>query len=176
MSHPLHFIPTKSQKNIFFSLLALTLVLVGAFRLLDAPLHTPAAPNGIVSFELAGTTARSESIIQSWDARAKLFAAFGLGIDYLFMPAYALTISLGVLMVLRKHGGVFAKLGGYFGWGALLAGLFDAVENVALWRLLSGIATPLCPRMAMVAATIKFALILLGLLFALVGWLLPKAT
>ncbi len=172
MFHPLFFIPRTVQKKIFFALLALTLGLFGVFRFLDAPLRTPAAPSGIVSFELAGTTAKAESIIQSWDARAQLFAAFGLGLDYLFMPTYALTISLGVLMALRKQTGWFAKLGAYVGWGALLAALFDAVENVALWRLLSDMATPFCPRVAALAATIKFSLILFGLGYALLGWVL----
>jgi hypothetical protein len=174
MHHPLDFIPGATQKKVFFALLALTLGLFGVFRWLDAPLRTPAAPNGIVSFELAGTPEQAESIIQSWDARARLFAAFGLGLDYVFMPAYALTISLGVLMALRKHSGVFSGIGIYVGWGALLAALLDAIENIALWRLLAGISTPFCPRVAAVAATIKFALIMLGLLFALAGWLLPK--
>ena len=176
MFHPLDFIPSVAQKKAFFAFLALTLGLFGVFRYLDAPLRNPAAPSGIVSFELAGTPERADSIIQSWDARSQLFAAFGLGLDYLFMPAYALTLSIGVLMALRKRGGVFAKLGAYVGWGALLAGLFDAVENVALWRLLSGISTPFCPRAAAFAATVKFALIVLGLIFALTGWLLPKKT
>lgn len=174
MSHPLEFIPNTVQKKIFFALLALTLGLFGVFRGLDAPLRTDAAPNGIVSFELAGTTAQVESILQSWDARAQLFAAFGLGLDYLFMPAYALALSSAVLMALRKQGAWFAKLGIYIGWGALLAALFDAVENLVLWRLLSGTATPFCPRVAAVSATIKFFLILLGLGYALIGWFLPK--
>ena len=174
MSHPLDFIPGTARKKVFFALLVLTLGLFGVFRYLDGPLRVPDAPNGIVSYELAGTPEKADSIIQAWDARARLFAAFGLGIDYLFMPAYALTISLGVLMVLRKRSGWFAKLGAYVGWGALLAALFDAVENIALWRLLSGTATPFCPRVASIAATIKFSLIILGILFALLGWLLPK--
>ena len=174
MSHPLDFIPNTAQKKIFFALLALTLGLVGVFSLLDAPLRTTAAPNGIVSFELAGTPEKADAIIQSWDARAQLFAAFGLGFDYIFMPAYALTISLGVLMALRKHSGIFSKTGIYAGWGMLLAALLDAVENVALWRLLSDTATSFCPRVAAVAATIKFGLILLGLGVALIGWVMPK--
>ncbi len=174
MSHPLDFIPKTVQKKIFFPLLALTLGLFGVFNLLDAPLRTDAAPKGIVSFELAGTPAKAESIIQSWDARAKCFSAFGLGLDYLFMPAYALTLSLGVLMALRKHDGAFSLLGVYLGWGALLAALFDAVENFALWQLLNGRAFASAPRVAASAATIKFTLILLGLAFALIGWLLPK--
>ena len=101
--------------------------------------------------------------------------AFGLGLDYLFMPVYALTISLSVLMASRKHAGAFARLGAYIGWAALLSALFDVIENFALWRLLSNWAvTPFCPRMAAANATIKFVLILVGILFALAGWLLPE--
>ena len=174
MSHPLEFIPKIVQKKVFFSLFALTLGLFGVFYLLDAPLKTDAAPNGIVSFELAGSSEKANAIIQSWDARAQRFAAFGLGLDYLFMPVYALAISLGVLMAARKHGGFFEKIGAYIGWGALLAALFDAVENLALWQLLNGTTTALSPSIAFFAATIKFFLILVGIFFALTGWFLPK--
>ena len=174
MSHPLDFIPASSRKKIFILLLALTLVLVGVFSFLDAPLRNPVSPSGIVSFELAGTPDKANAIIKEWDLRAQLFAALGLGFDYLFMVAYGLTISLGVLIAASKHGGKFEKVGVYVGWGVLLAALFDAVENFALWRLLSGSATAFCPRVAAVSATIKFFLLVLGLGFALVGWLLRK--
>jgi len=173
MKHPLEFVQERSRKKIFFPLLALTLGLLGVFRFLDSPLQNPAAPNGIVSFELAGTLEKANTIMQSWDARAQLFAAFGLGLDYLFMLVYGITISLGVLMAARKHGGKFAMVGSFVGWGALFAALFDALENLALWRLLSGWAAPQCPGVAAFSATIKFILILIGLGFALLGWLLP---
>ena len=174
MSHPLDFIPASAYKKTFFPLLALTLVLVGVFQLLNAPLRTPAAPNGIVSFELAGTPQKAESILQSWDSRAQLFAAFSLGIDYLFIFSYGLTISLGILMAGAKHGGKFAQLGALLGWGILLAGLLDAIENLALWRTLIGAGTDTCPTIAASSATIKFALILFALGFALTGWVWKK--
>jgi len=174
MSHPLDFIPAPSRKKIFFPLLALTLVLLGVFQLLDGPLQNPVSPNGIVSFELAGTPEKADAIIQSWDSRAQLFAAFGLGLDYLFMLAYGLTISLGVLMAGAKHGGKFEQLGALMGWGVLLASLLDAIENLALWRILSGWATPYYATTAAISATIKFTLLLLGLGFALIGWLWKK--
>jgi hypothetical protein len=55
-------------------------------------LRTAAAPNGIVSYELAGNIKPAAEILASWDARAQLFAAFGLVLDYLFMTAYALAL------------------------------------------------------------------------------------
>lgn len=174
MNHPLTFIPTNNRKPLFLSLLFLTLILFAVFRVLDAPLRTAAAPSGIVSYELAGTPAAAQSILDSWDARARLFAAFGLGLDYLFMPSYALTLSLGILLAAGRHAGAFAKLGAWLGWGALIAPLFDAVENFALWQVLLGDFQALWPSLAAICATVKFILLLLGLAYALLGWLWPK--
>ncbi|MCL4529010.1 MAG: hypothetical protein M1282_06325, partial [Chloroflexi bacterium] len=82
MQHPLEFITFANRKRIFIALLVWTLGLFAVFRVLDQPL----APNGIVSFELAGTLERVTTILSSWSTQAKLYAAFGLGLDYLFMP------------------------------------------------------------------------------------------
>jgi hypothetical protein len=192
MQHPLTFIPSDKRKSIFLSLLALTLILFAVFRVLDAPLRTPAAPNGIVSFELAGTVEQAIAITDSWKQSSLLlsevagqanpdivnmpyaFAAFGLGLDYLFMPAYALTLSLGILLAAGRHAGGFAKVGAWLGWGALIAPFFDAVENFALWQVLLGDFQALWPRLAAICATVKFILLLLGLAYALIGWLWPK--
>ncbi len=193
MKHPLENIPSTSRKPLFFTFLAGTLILFAVFRVLDAPLRTPAAPNGIVSFELAGTPFQALAIIDSWHeqsylassvagepvpgmvSRAYSFAVFGLGIDYLFMPVYATALALGILLAARKHGGWFFTLGAWLGWGAYAAMLLDAVENYALARmlLLDEVWSPY-PEVAAFSASSKFFLLLLGLLFALVGWLWPK--
>ena len=174
MNHPLDFIPSDKRKPLFLSLLALTLLLFAVFRVLDAPLRTAAAPNGIVSYELAGTPAAAQSILASWDARARLFAAFGLGLDYLFMPSYALALSLGILLTAGRHSGAFAKLGAWLGWGALAAALVDALENFSLWQFMLGDFQALWPRLASICATVKFTLLLLGLAYALIGWVWPR--
>ncbi|MEW6030324.1 MAG: hypothetical protein ACOYZ8_08495 [Chloroflexota bacterium] len=174
MKHPLEFVSAENRKPLFFSLLTLTLILFAVFRVLDAPLRTPAAPNGIVSFELAGDIKPAAEILGSWDAGAQLSAAFGLGLDYLFMPAYALTLSLGVLLAAGRHAGAFAKLGAWLEWGALTAAISDAVENFALWQFMLGDFQSIWPRLANVCATVKFSLLLIGLSYALIGWLWPK--
>ena len=174
MRHPLDFLPSTSRKPLFFTFLALTLILFAVFRVLDAPLRTSFAPNGIVSYELAGNIKPAAEILGSWDARAQLFAAFGLGLDYLFMPTYALALSLGILLAAGRHPGAFAKIGTPLGWGALTAALFDAVENFSLWQFMLGDFQALWPRLAAICATVKFALLLMGLAYALLGWLWPK--
>lgn len=175
MKHPLDFIPNEWRKPLFLSLLFLTLILFAVFRVLDSPLRTAAAPNGIVSYELAGEIKPAAEMLASWDGRAQLFAAFGLGLDYLFMPAYALTLALGILLAAGRHAGWFGRLGAPLGWGALSAALFDAVENFSLWQFLLGDFQALWPRLAALCATVKFGLLLLGLAYALIGWLWPKS-
>jgi hypothetical protein len=175
MNHPLGFVPTDLRKPLFFAFLAGTLGLFAIFGVLDAPLRTSAAPNGIVSFELASNVETATAILLSWDERADLFAAFGLGIDYLFMPVYATALALGILLASGRHPGWFGVLGAWLGWGAYTAAIFDAVENYALARMLlmNEVWSPY-PQVAALSATVKFLLLVVGLIFALICWLLPK--
>jgi hypothetical protein len=98
MKHPLAFIPENTRKPVFFTLLAWTLVLFAVFQVLNTPLITSPAPAGIVSHQFAWTPEKTQAILSSWDERASLFAAFGLGLDYLFMLSYALTVALVALL------------------------------------------------------------------------------
>jgi hypothetical protein len=175
VSHPLAFLPNNYRKPLFLTSLALTLLIFAVFRVLDAPLRADAAPSGVVSFELARTPENASRILDSWNERAKLFAAFGLGFDYLFMPAYALALSLGILLAASRHRGTFATLGAWMGWGALAAPFFDALENFGLVRVLLYQTNSPWPEIAFWCATMKFTLLIIGLVYALIGWLWPKA-
>jgi hypothetical protein len=184
MRHPLEFVPDDYRKRIFLTLLVLTLSLFAVFRVLDQPLRTPAAPNGIVSFELAGRPEKAFQILVSWVAsdsqqpeisriRPYLFAAFGLGLDYLFMPIYAFALAFGTLLAAGRHAGWVKSLGAVAGWGAFAAAGFDAVENFALWHVLLFAYDSPYPLIAAICAATKFALLIFGLLYALIAWLLP---
>ena len=181
MKHPLEFLPDSYRKRIFFTLLFPTLILFGIFNVLDQPLRTPAAPVGIVSFELAHTPEEASNIMISWSrVRFQLrtgaypFAVFGLGLDYLFMPLYAFTLAFGTLLAAGRHGGRFNSLGAVAGYGALVASVFDAVENYALFQMLLGRVFSPYPEIAFYCASVKFALLIFGLVYAIVGGLLPK--
>lgn len=200
MQHPLEFIPAQYRKRCFFTFLLLTLLLFSVFRVLDKPLRTPASPKGVVSLELARTPQRAQGMIDVWTGRTIIYsdgehsnartvppgepflynaepmlnAAFGLGLDYLFMPVYALALAFGTLLAAQKHRGWFKTFGAAAGYGAFVAALFDAVENFALWRVLSGAFESNYPAIAAFCATIKFGLLIVGLIYAFVGWFLPK--
>jgi hypothetical protein len=174
INHPLTFIPNQLRKPLFWAALALTLGLFAVFRVLNAPLTTSTAPGGIVSFELAGTVKKAAAIMDSWDAKAGLFAAFGLGLDYLFMASYAIALALGILLAAGRHDGLWIKIVAWLGWGMFAAALFDAVENFALLKLLIGSRMQIWPRLAYWSATAKFGLLIIGLGFALAAWLWPR--
>lgn len=178
MRHPLEFVSVVYCKRLFFTFLFLTISLFAVFSVLDQPLRTPSAPNGIVSFELAGTPEVATQILMSWEStyKAYKFAAFGLGIDYLFMPVYAFALAFGTLLAANRHAGWLKSLGAVAGYGAFVAAVFDVVENYALFQiLLNRIVSPYL-EIAFYCASLKFGLLIFGLLYALVGGLLPKTS
>jgi hypothetical protein len=192
MRHPLEFVPAESRKHLFFAFLILTALLFAVFRVLDQPLRTKAAPNGIVSFELAGDPLTARLITDSWKQTTLslsavagqpnpdivnvpyVFAAFGLGMDYLFMPLYALALGFGTLLAAHRHEGRIRSLGAVAGYAAFAAAIFDAIENYALLRVLLGEIQSGYPALAAFCAIIKFGLILSGVLYGLAAWLLRR--
>lgn len=170
----MNWVKTEDRPKVLISLLIMAILIFSIFRYLDFPLRTQAAPMGIVSFELAGTQGRSEQILSSWKETSNLYAAFGLGFDFLFMIIYAFAISLACIMVSDKYSGWRSKLGMWLGWGIFLAAALDAVENIALWNLLVGNFSINWSILAAGCASVKFGIIIVGIVYAVAGWLFPK--
>jgi hypothetical protein len=196
MQHPLEFIQMNLRKPLFFMFLILTILIYGVFDILDKPFRNPVSPNGIVSLELAFAPYRTYEIVKSWEIaewHAKdlddlpedsllrygfvqysnplpfHFLYFGLGFDYLFMPVYALALSLGLLLASYEKPQWLRSYAALASWGVFIAALFDAVENYALWKILTGnIVTPF-PEIAGGSAIIKFTLLSLGMTVTVVA-------
>jgi hypothetical protein len=199
MKHPLEFFPVHLRKPFFFTFLFLTLTIFVLFNFLDQPLRTDASPYGIVSLELARTPQAAQSIMDRWTGRTviysdgahsnaitnapgepflynaepMLYAAFGLGLDYLFMRVYGLALSFATLLVAQRRTGRIRSLLILAGYGAFVAALFDAVENYSLFQVLLGRIGSIYPEMAAFCATVKFGLLAFGILVALIGWFFP---
>ena len=166
MTHPLESIPNRNR--LFQSLLVFTLLLSIVMSFSGKPLNTPVAPAGIVSFELAGSVAKAQAILDAWDATAQVHAGFIQGLDFLYLCIYSTTIALGCLLaagVLRSRGWPGAALGTPLAWGLWLAALLDAIENFALVVLLFGTLQAPWPQVAWGCAILKFSLIFLGLVY-----------
>lgn len=172
MRHPFDFIPPGRWSRFFWALLALTLVLMLAFQSTGAALTTPAAPYGVVSFELAGSEEQMQAILNSWSPETRQRAAFGLGLDFLFMPVYASLLAFGCGMAaraLRRQDWPLANLGVLLAWLIFVAAVLDVFENVSLLQVLwSGQLAP-WTQLASGFAWPKFILIFGAIVYGLYG-------
>ncbi len=160
------------QKRAFIVFLVLALLVMVTLQVLGRPLVTPAAPAGIVSFELAGDPSTARQIVASWTETARVDAGFNLGLDYLFLVAYSTAIALGSALVARRllpRAPRLAALGAALAWAQYAAALLDALENYALIRILLGSTATYWPAVARICAVPKFALVAAGLLYVLLG-------
>jgi hypothetical protein len=172
LPHPFRWISPPAQARVFIALVAVTLVVMVSLQALGAPLQTDEAPLGIVSFELAGSLPAAQSMLESWGPIGRVYAGVNLGLDYLFLVAYAGAIGLGCALLARglSEGAPPLCLAGVIlAWGLIVAGLLDAVENYALVRVLLGSQQELWPLVARWCAIPKFLIVAAGLLFLILG-------
>jgi hypothetical protein len=175
VNHRLSLIYHQSGKPIFLGLLAWTLILFAIFQVLNNSLITPAAPAGIVSHQFAWTVEKAHAILASWAGRPSLSAAFSLGLDYLFMPSYALTVALGALLAAGQHSDRMRRLGIWAAYCVCAAALFDGFENVGqAQQLLTGLVSAPVVFLTGICASFKFGLLLLAILYGAIAGLLPK--
>jgi len=148
----------------------LSVVLLLGMVVLDRALKTPAAPAGIISFELVGTLAGAESIMDSWDEPARIQAGVSLGLDFFFLVAYAYTLAGACRLVAARFASTRLRvLGMVLAWGAWGAALLDTIENLALIQLLIGHGESWHPRLAALCAWPKFGLAGCALLYIFAG-------
>jgi hypothetical protein len=135
---------------------------------------------GIIDFEFVRTTGRAHQILSEWGGSGRSAARTSLWIDYGYLIAYALLLALACRAVadrFRLAGReTWARLGGPLAWAALGAGLFDAIENAALLRILSGHTDQPYPALASIAAGLKFALLAVAVVYAVGGWLASRGS
>ncbi len=158
--------------KVFWGLLGLTLITLIGMQISGGPLKTPAAPGGIVSFELIGTLEGSHNIVESWRGEAMTYAGINMGLDFLLLTLYGFTIALGCLLVADKlplHWSRVKRLGAWLATAVLFAAFLDIVENIALIKLLLGSNNEFLPILAKWTALPKFILVLLALTYVLVG-------
>ncbi len=155
--------------KIFFILLIITLVLLFGMNSINSHLINDQVPNGIVSLELAGSITNAELILASWDKSAQFQAGLSMGLDFLFLIAYSITIALGCLLVIKNSSIFIQKIGLWLAVSQFLAAGLDVIENLAMIKLLAGSTRDILPAIAYRCAIPKFIIILAGLVFLLAG-------
>jgi len=170
--HPFEWLTQIGQRRAFLPLLVITLLVMAGMLVTGAHLKTEVSPMGITSFEYAGELAVARAMIESWGPQGQLYVGLNMGLDFLFLVAYPLTIGLGCILISRRlsgQTGFIVSLGVVLAWGQLLAGLLDVVEDYALIQVLLGTDNELWPALAAWCATPKFLLVALGLLYLIIG-------
>ena len=170
--HPFGWLSITAQKWVFIVLLVLTLVVMVSLQVLGGPLKTEVAPSGIISFEFAGKLSLARDIVESWGQKGRVYAGLNLGLDYLFLVAYASSIGLGCVLVARglsQRVGLLSLLGVLLAWGQIGAALLDSVENYALIRVLLGSEGEIWPAVAQWCAMPKFLIVAAGLVYVIIG-------
>jgi hypothetical protein len=171
MKYPFQFIPDRIRKPIFIKLLGWTILLLVVLQFLNIPLQTTEAPIGIISHQFAWTPVKAQLIISSWSDHAHLMAAFDIGLDFLFMASYTLTLSLGILLASRYFPDNFSRFGNLAAYGVLAAAFLDAIENIGQAnQILVGNVSFQSTILVGVSATLKFTFLLIGIFYAFIGW------
>jgi hypothetical protein len=166
---PFALLSASTQRVLGWLALLATVALTATLGVLDAPLRTHAAPNGIVSFELAGSMSASQAILASWDASARVYAGLSLGLDFAYPVAYSTLLALGCAWASRSGPNAWRALGVWLCWGQWLAALFDCCENIGLIALLLGARSSAWPMISASCATLKFAFVTGGVLNIVAG-------
>ncbi|WP_347172786.1 hypothetical protein [Polaribacter uvawellassae] len=173
-SSPFKNITKRTEKKLTFSLFFLLILSAIVLRYFNAFLDNASAPYGIFSFELAGNLDKSVEIINSWSPLAKTYAGLSLGYDFLFLLIYTLFISLLIHKINQRLwiGKPFYKIGELLIWSMFITAIFDAVENVALIKLLIGSYKEYWSSVAHAFAIGKFVLIGISILYLIYNTIL----
>ena len=145
-----------------------TAVLYAALVVLERKL-TDAGGASIVGFELAGSEGRAAEIVAEWGASGRDYARASLWIDYPFMLAYGTFLTMAALATrdfARRHGrAALAAAGAVAPFAAAATAGFDAVEDVFLLLVLGGNGGSAGPAIATAAASVKFLLLALTIVY-----------
>ncbi len=178
MWHPWSRLEPSTLLRAFGVTSVVSVVLAVTLGTLDRSLQ--ATGNGVLCLEFAGDLNTAQAILAKWGESGRTQAAFQIGLDYLFLVAYSLALSLGCVMASRwcqQASKRLAAVGVALAWGAFVAGLLDAVENFAMMWGLFGAEGSWWPVVAMWCAIPKFVLVGLAAVYFVVGlgfWLRYK--
>jgi len=158
------------KKYYYYLIIIITLVVLITVMRVDVFLKNPVSPNGIIDFELAETPAHAQEILQDWSSKARLYATFSLGIDYLFLIFYTLFFILTTYKLTQHNQTFFRRTALYISLLFLVAGIFDALENYFLFHILTGSVQASWVQNAYYFSMAKFTLLAIGILYLLLAF------
>lgn len=130
----------------------------------------PFTAGDIVRFELAKELPVAENILREWVTHGKYnLAVMSIYLDFLFIILY--TMGLGVTCIflagLTGHE-ILKRAGKFFASLLIVAGICDAIENVAMLKSMRGTMNQWSVILTYDMATTKFSIVILSVLFIFV--------
>lgn len=129
---------------------------------------------GIIEFELARTSEKASEYYGELGEMGRDGARESLYLDYPFLVLYGLLYAAACLVVgaraAERGMDRVARLGRPAAWGALAAAACDAIENLALLRVLDGHTDQPWPGIAFTFAAVKFLLLAAAGVYLIVGF------
>ena len=173
MRHPFERVPAGARGRILTPLLAATALIFVTWVLTVAPMSNEQAPLSVSSFGMAGSLARAREMMASWDERARLSGAFGIGFDFLQLLVYPTTFALAcawAAQMFRARGrAALAAAGVLLAWGQCLAALCGTVQNAVMMSLLLGSGSEAWVDVSYWATLVKLILLAAGPAYAALG-------
>lgn len=173
MKHPYECISATRRRLLYWLCLFGTLAVAGVLGNLAQGFAQQVGNAGesydILAFEFAHTPDTARRIVEVWGEAGVAAAQRQTWFDFVFLLLYPNAIALGILAVIAGTGaqGWVATAGRSLAWAQWLAGFLDAVENAMLLRILSGEFGSPGPEVAFYCATIKFVIVVAGILYLL---------
>lgn len=139
-------------------------------------LHTMAAHGAsLIAFENAGTVVRSQEILDGWGEAGRSAMWWQLALDTPFLVGYGLFAAGACAAVARRAEAAgkprLERAAALLAWCGPLAAGADLLQNLSLALVLSGHVTQPWPRTSAVCGSVTSALMAVGLVFALGGFL-----
>ena len=132
-----------------------------------ANLIRPLNSRMIVAFEFAGSVEKATAIVQEWSTSGIVSNAYlSIYLDFVFLVLYSLTIYLALRWALEFSSSRVKTITNFLLIVLWVAPAMDCIENFALLSVLST-PTPTAIKLAFAAATLKFIIVGLSLLYLL---------
>lgn len=152
-----------------------TVLMIWVMAKTGAPLKTPATPLGILDLEFAYNSTKTTAVINAWYEPSHphkiLVAIYNTCWDFLFLFFYAGFLFLACKKIALQVKGPVSKLGNLLARGALLAGVFDILENIGMLLSLHGHIHQFISIFTFIFSVIKWALAIFAVLYVLTGML-----
>lgn len=144
-------------------------VLTVALSLKLSAIDRELKPYGIVRYELAWSAEQAERIFSAWGEAGREAARSSLRYDVPYLLAYPFLLSALTLLAARIAPRALVPLGTWLAVAPFVAAMLDALENLALWRVLDRFQQPpeLLLHIAALASGMKFLLLGASGLYAL---------